>query len=274
MATFPETPLNGSLASPGAATVRRSLIDRWIYVFMAGLCAATILVGFIPDSIYLVAAVRARQRPPFPIILHVHAVLMGAWVLLLMAQTFLVASGRPALHRQLGLAGAVLAPAIVLAGMVLVPTVYRQTWDVYRHAPAAQAGAMQQIVAIQGDLVLAEIRDLLVFGALVTLGLLARRTRPEVHKRLMILATLLILPPAIGRIPWLPSTMPGSPLSLELFTLLLVSPLFAWDLFRLRRVHRAYLIAGACYAPVAIAYGLAWGTSWWLGVVPRLMGAT
>ena len=52
--------------------------DRWIYVFMAALFIATTLAGFIPDSLAKIAAVEAGQRAPFPPVLHLHAVLMGA----------------------------------------------------------------------------------------------------------------------------------------------------------------------------------------------------
>ena len=61
---------------------------------MAVFVLATVLAGFIPASLGKIAAVEAGQRPPFPPVLHVHAVLMGAWVLLLLAQTSLVASNR------------------------------------------------------------------------------------------------------------------------------------------------------------------------------------
>jgi hypothetical protein len=60
------------------------MIDRWIYVIMAALFIAIVLVGFIPDSLGKIAAVGAGQRPPFPLIMHVHAVLMGSFLLLVL----------------------------------------------------------------------------------------------------------------------------------------------------------------------------------------------
>ena len=62
-------------ARPDAGAFAR-FADRWIYVFMAGLFVVTALAGFVPRSLIKLAAVEAGQRPPFPPILHVHAVLM------------------------------------------------------------------------------------------------------------------------------------------------------------------------------------------------------
>ena len=49
--------------NPGAVGSFARVADHWIYVFMAGLFIVTILVGFIPDSIGLLGAVKAGERP-------------------------------------------------------------------------------------------------------------------------------------------------------------------------------------------------------------------
>jgi len=97
-----------------SGTPRAHAIDRWIFVFMAAWFIAIVLTGFIPDSLEKVAAVQAGERPPFPLVLHVHAVLMGSFLSLLLAQTTLAATGRIDLHRRLGLAGMILATAMPL----------------------------------------------------------------------------------------------------------------------------------------------------------------
>ena len=40
-----------------------ALADRWIWTFMAALFFATVLPGFVPDSINMMAAVDAGERP-------------------------------------------------------------------------------------------------------------------------------------------------------------------------------------------------------------------
>jgi uncharacterized membrane protein len=67
-----------------SGTPRAHAIDRWIYVFMAAWFIVIVLVGFIPDAMMKVAMVKAGARPPFPMVLHLHAVLMGSFLLLLL----------------------------------------------------------------------------------------------------------------------------------------------------------------------------------------------
>ena len=109
-----------------SGTPRAHAVDRWIFVGMAVWFLAIVLTGFIPDSIMKIGMVRAGERPPFPIVLHMHAVLMGSFLLLLLAQTWLMATGRKALHMQLGVLGMVLAAALVVVGFILAPTMYYQ----------------------------------------------------------------------------------------------------------------------------------------------------
>src|SRR3982750_799540 len=109
-------------------TLRAHAIDRGIFVPMAAWFIVITLTGFIPDSIMKVGMVQAGARPPFPPVLHVHAVLMGSFLLVLLRQTWLMATGRKAMHMQLGIVGIVLATALVVAGFVLAPTMYYQVW--------------------------------------------------------------------------------------------------------------------------------------------------
>jgi hypothetical protein len=248
-------------------------IDRWIWAFTAALMIATVLAGFVPDSIMKVGLIHAGKRPPFPIVLHVHAVLMASWLLLLLTQTTLMATGRRALHMQLGVAAMVLAPAIVVTGLVLVPTMYHASWAAAHAAnPSLPKNAVAPSMAFQTNIALNQIRAGLLFPIVVAIGLLARRKDAGLHKRMMILATALPLGAAISRITWLPTSVPSSGLTIDLLPLVVIAPMFAWDLYRLRRVHRAYLIWLALLLPcVALDYAL-WNSPWWFATVPRLMG--
>ena len=67
-----------------SGTPRAHAIDRWIFVFMAAWFIAIVLTGFIPDSIMKVGMVRAGARPPFPLVMHLHALLMGTFLFLLL----------------------------------------------------------------------------------------------------------------------------------------------------------------------------------------------
>lgn len=250
-----------------------AIVDRWIWAFTALLLIVTVLAGFVPDSLHKVALVEAGRRAPFPAVLHLHAVVMGAWLVLLLAQTTLMATGRRELHKQLGIAAAVLAPAIVVTGVILAPTIYRAAWTgVHAAHPELAANAVPDQLRFLGNIALEQIRALLLFPLLVILGMRARHRDPGLHKRLMILATIAPIGAAIIRIDWLPSAMPGNPIGMDLFPVLLIVPLFLWDLYRLRAVHRAYLIWLALMLPLLLASQLLWGTAWWQATAPRLMG--
>lgn len=270
-----EVPTPGS--PPGSAGADSSLarwIDRWVYVVMAGWFIATVLAGFVPDSLDKVAAIRHGAAPPFPIVLHVHAVLMGSWLLLLLAQTSLVATGRRDWHRQLGIAGAVLAPAMVVTGMVLVPTMFLRNWVAMQGAPpdALPGGSVEAAHNLISNLVAGQIMAGALFAIFVGWALLARRRDAGMHKRLMILATAIPLPAAIDRIIWIPSSIPDSDVSAMTYGALWIMPMFLWDLFRLGRVHRAYLAWFAIYVPAAVLVCSVWGTPGWIATVQRFMG--
>ena len=254
----------------GAA--RTSVIDRWIYVFTAASFIAIVLTGFIPDSLGKIAAIHAGQRPPFPPVLHIHAVLMGSFLLLLLGQTVLVATGKRGLHMRVGIAAAVLVPVIVITGLVLVPTIYHGVWNAAQAAPAPTKQELQAVLPILEDILLAQIRIGLVFTVLMWIALRSRKRDPGVHKRLMFLAVAAALPAAIDRIDWLPTTFPNSLVATDLYMVLAVSPMLIWDLVRNRGLHRAYLIWASLFLPVtAVVYAL-WDTPWWHATARHIMG--
>lgn len=76
-----------------SGTPRADAIERWIYVAMAGGLLAITLAGFVPDFFEMVAAVKDGTHPPMTTVLHLHAVLMGSFLLLLLAQTWLARRG-------------------------------------------------------------------------------------------------------------------------------------------------------------------------------------
>jgi hypothetical protein len=268
MATIAES-ANESVRRPDllSGTPRAHAIDRWIYVFTAATFIAIVLAGFIPSSIGKIAAMQAGQRPPFPLVMHVHAALMGSFLLLLLTQTVLVATGRQAQHMRLGLVSMVLAPAMVVAGFLLAGTNYHSVWGAAQTQPQ-----LQPVVGILEDILLLQLRIGILFPILLWIGLRARRSEPGLHKRMMILATAVAIPAGIDRIPWLPTTMPVSPVTTDLWMLAAVSPLLLWDLARNRYLHRAWWIWLGFVVPVAVLTSLLWDTPWWHATAKGIMG--
>jgi hypothetical protein len=191
---------------------------------MAVALALTVVGGFAPTyyARLLSGPKATTSGGPFTTLVHLHAALFTAWVLLFLAQTALVAARRVAVHRRLGVAGGVLAAAMVAAGTALAL------------ATAKRGGAP---VGVDPLAFLAiPIFDMIVFGGFVTAALLLRREK-EAHKRLMLLAYITIVVAAVARLPGvLPLGPPGFFGLGYAFALLAV----AYDLVTRRRVHKAY----------------------------------
>lgn len=255
-----------------SGTPRAHAVDRWIFVFMAAWFIAIVLAGFIPDSLMKVEMVRAGARPPFPLVLHVHAVLMGSFLLLLLTQTWLMATGRSANHMRLGMLAMVLVPALVIVGFILAPTMYHQLWAGAQAAPPSKKEELQFALGIWENILLLQIRIGILFPLFIAIGLKARGRNAGMHKRMMFLGTVMALPAGIDRIPWLIHTMPASPLSVDLYTMAAIAPMFAWDVLRNRSVHPAYGIWLAVYIPFAFAVHGLWDTDWWHQTARQIMG--
>lgn len=255
-----------------SGTPRAHHVDRWIYVFTAASFIVLVLMGFIPSSIEKAAAVEAGARPPFPLVMHLHAVLMGSFLLLLLAQTVLVATGRKSLHMTLGLVSMLLVPAIVVVGFLLARGNYLGMWGAAQTAPPAAQAQMLGVLNHIENILLLQLRIGILFPILIWIALRARNSDPGLHKRMMILATVVAIPAGIDRIPWLPTTMPASALAADLYTLAAVSPMLLWDLLRNRYLHRAYWIWLALFLPCAIAVQSLWNTPWWHDTAKAIFG--
>ena len=254
-----------------SGTPRAHSIDRWIFVAMAAWYIAIVLVGFVPDSIMKLGMVQAGARAPFPLVLHMHAVVMGSFLLVLLAQTWLMATGRKALHMQLGVLGIVLAAILVVVGFVLAPTMYYQVWSGANFGPPEVRAALASAVPLVENILLLQISAGIMFAVFMTIGLRARGRNAGLHKRMAFLAVASPLGAAFARMHWLPSTMPSSPLSVNLFVLLAVAPMFLWDVIRNRRVHEAYLVWFPAFIAVLTVVNLLWDTPWWHATAKAIM---
>ena len=254
-----------------SGTPRAHAIDRWIYVFMAVWFIVITLVGFVPDAMMKVAMVKAGARPPFPPILHVHAVLMGSFLLLLLLQTWLMATGRKALHMQIGLLGMVLAAALVVVGFILAPTMYYQVWGGATFGPPPVRAALAPVLPQIENILLLQIAAGFMFALFITIALRARERNVGLHKRMIFLAVAVPLGAAIARMTWLPSTLPASPLSNDFFILVAIAPMFAWDVIRNRRVHEAYKMWLPVFVIVVSAVNLLWDKPWWHATAKAIM---
>jgi len=239
---------------------------------MAGWFLLIVFAGFLPDSVMKIAMVRAGARPPFPIVMHMHAALMGTFMLLLLAQSTLMATGRRALHMQLGIVAFAFVPLLVVVGVVLAPTIYHQVWGFAQTAAPEMKTKLQQRLLSLDNILLIQIQVGILFPILMAIGLKARAGNAGLHKRMMFLATAVPLPAAFDRMEWLPTTLPGSPLACVLYVMMAVSPMFLWDVVRNRRVHEAYWIWLALYVPASVVMIVLWDTPLWHNAARAMMG--
>src|SRR5271154_4512454 len=86
--------------------------DGSTYIVAATACAVIAITGFA-RSYYLKSLF---GRPPLPLLLHVHGVIMSSWCALFFVQAYLVATHRIRVHRRLGILGAGLAFLVVAIG--------------------------------------------------------------------------------------------------------------------------------------------------------------
>jgi hypothetical protein len=207
---------------------------RWFFPVVSGALLAAILVGFSP-TFFLRSLF---DVPPMPAYLYVHGAVLTAWFVLVFAQTCLVAAHRVDLHRRLG----------VLTALVAVLVVPISTFVTLRAVPRLTAFGLGP-VEIQ-NIVIGDLASLVFFSALVGTGLYLRR-QPDVHKRLMIVSSLMFFGPVNSRLARLGFALP----MYALLLLPLVVPA-AYDLLVLRRLHRATMWIGLLVVSVWVVAGL------------------
>ncbi|MCA1634033.1 MAG: hypothetical protein LC802_10035 [Acidobacteria bacterium] len=199
--------------------------ERLFYTGMAVAIVITVFAGFA-RTYYLRPYF---GTPPLTPLLHLHGIVFTSWLILLVTQTVLVAANRTGIHRRLGMAGAVIAVLLVLVGCTTA-LVRAKIADV-------PPGAPSPLVFLTIPL-----GDMLVFASLVAAGFYFRR-RGDVHKRLMLLATLAILPAATARLPFAFIQQVGLLASFGLADLFIVACLL-YDLMARGRLHRATVWGG------------------------------
>ena len=164
------------------AAGRSRRVDRWFYIGVALLMIVLNVVAFGPSIID-----PSRRNVPLPLtpLVTAHAILSAAWLLLFLAQTTLVATARTAVHRRLGIYGAVLTAVFIVVGCFAVIAQARRGFDL--------SGDIGRLPAPPGADPAAAIVGLLFFFltfAILVGVALTYRHRPTVHKRLMLLAVL------------------------------------------------------------------------------------
>jgi hypothetical protein len=173
--TVPQT------APPAVPVIARTSPYRF-YVRMAGVMIVIAIAGFIPTYWAPVARGSFSGAP----ILHAHGLLFTAWLLVFLLQARFAAAGRFERHRMLGFAGVSLATAMLFVGVGV--SLHSMEQGIARGLEHdARSFAIVPLTIITGFVVLV--------GAAI-----ANVRRSDIHMRLMLVASISMLPPAFARL--------------------------------------------------------------------------
>lgn len=229
--------MEGSLSSDGNTT----RAEHRFHVVMACVFLLIGMAGFA-RSYWL--KLPGGQFAGVPI-LHVHGLLMTAWLGFYLAQTLLAASGRMSRHRAWGLAGIALFCLLICSTLALT---FRSI-----HVALARSGGQEASLQMPTATLISIALATAFFAAAI-----ACTGRPATHKRLMVLLMAVLLQAAVARLVVLPLLGGGGPpqvwttLPTGLVTDVLIVAAIAWD-WRLRgRPHRAYVIGGLAILAVQL----------------------
>ena len=197
--------------------------ERRLYTW-AGVAAVLVVFAGFARTYYLKGAF---GTPELTVLKHLHGALMTAWFALFFVQVRLVATRRVALHRQLGVLGVILAIALVFVGMEL-------------GIASARSGASPLPSIPPLVFLVMPVGEVVIFTTLITAAI-TLRTKGAYHKRLMTLASLAMITPAMARLPF-DFVRHGGPPAFFGLTDLVILACIAYDTARNRRLHPAFAV--------------------------------
>lgn len=208
---------------------------------MGLLLTLIVLLGFLPP-------VLSKPNGAFslPLLYHVHGLIFLCWFSLFTLQAYLARGRQLQLHRRLGQSSIAVAIAMLVTGYFMMRAAYA--------LPEFVIGKNSHDASMMFPMT-----DLINFSIVFVLGLL-NRANAAVHKRMMLLAGILILDPAVARlIQTVGAPFPFIPITeLGLFALLI-----GYDVTQLRKPHWCSLLGlalflGALAAKLGFAQTPAW----------------
>ena len=220
-----------TLETSGSSPATR---ERRFFARMAWFVVLVVLLGFGP-SFYLKPLGLSYPRPNPELVpsLMVHGLVFTLWVATFLAQVLLIGARRRDLHRMLGMFGMAL-------GLVMVPVMYYTGIDMVARGSTPPFTDVLTWSAVP-------LVAIPVFVVMLWLGWRESRRDLSAHKRLMLGIMLMLLEPALHRLPLFPPTMLLNAVHMALTWLVFV-PLIVWDLRTLGRLHWATKTGAGLFA--------------------------
>ncbi len=200
--------------------------ERIFYTGMAIAILITVFAGF--SRTWFLRPYFPQVQNLIPLIVF-HGILFSSWIVLFITQTSLVAARRTRTHMRLGIAGGVLASLMIIVGTV--------TAIVRAKGPSPIPG-MNPL-----SFLTIPLGDILVFSILIGAAFYYRK-RVDIHKRLMLIGTIALIPAAVARLP-IGFIETGGPFIFYGLSDLFLVPLLIFDFATRGRPHRATVLAAA-----------------------------
>jgi hypothetical protein len=224
-----------------------------IYLGISFVMVAIIALGFWPSYFGLLFGNELKKE----LFIHVHALVYVSWMALFITQISLVATRRVALHRKVGRFGMVWGMVVLVVGTVTA---------VLRFGTMTADG----LVEPARQFVIWPLMDMVIFAVFFVPAIVYRR-KPDMHKRLMIVATTNLIVAAVFRAVGL-----ATPMMHVAFVLVWLSPIIIamiYDFNRQRLVHPVY-VAGAIVLTLSTFRDALVTTDSWLAFTHWLASVT
>ena len=218
------------MALPGTVSDARQLLrdqvvaaQRRSHQFYVGLTLfliATVVIGFWPS--YFGTLLTGGTTRPF--VMHLHGAIFTGWMVLLSVQVGLAATGRVRLHRRVGNFGIGYGALVWVMGIIATIA-----------APVLHVQAGEWSVDQAAGFLVLPVGDMILFGGFFGAAVMYRH-KPEIHKRLIVAATVALAFAAVARMNFSP------PIFFAIWMLPMVA-LAAFDFLSARQIHRVTAIS-------------------------------
>lgn len=195
-------------------------MTRVFYIGMALMMTVVVFAGFWPSYFGLLLS---GQGFDGHWIVHIHALVFLGWMATFIAQASLAATRRVRSHMKIGPYAIALGAVAFLMGVIV-------TLMVGQRFVEEDVMSWSQVPFSRPAI------DIVQFAVLLAIGF-AYRSRPDIHKRFMLLATVALLPAATSRMGYL-----IGPWSTELMFAVVMSTIIVHDIYTRGRLHGAYVI--------------------------------
>ena len=253
-----------AMSSPDHVQTKRPVRPRYFYTGAAVLLFVLMFVGFQLFYLQGKAYPGRPLTPPIRTVVILHGISMTAWMILFLVQPLLIEAGNRRLHMTLGKIGAALAALVVVFGVGVALGSARV------NPPEMLLWGLnpRQFMAVP-------LVSMVVFAVLVSLGIWYRM-QPGIHRPMMLLSVLAVMPAALDRVDVIRNSYAGTvwgTLFGPFFASLVIGVLLlVLKTLLLRKVDRTFAVGLAVLSVISLLIMQVAPTPLWAGIASMLLG--